>query len=210
MKVNMTMLSDDEDSIKSPVMVQETDTAEAVTDNADGDEDDDRYDEDEDESDSHSRLKTAFLVAAMLGGFAIFVWNMTGLVNNMRLDNQGAATSIVCDMENLSSFMDMSESGSCTVDPAVLESEESTDAARDGPSSVMAAEADDGQQTVSGDTDEELKKAIDKVMNDMALKERELEQAAEMLDASLSREEALQKLLEDNGIDYKSLLSGQN
>lgn len=208
MKVNMTMLSDDEDSIKGPVMVQETDTSDAVTDNADGDED--GYDEDEDESDSHSRLKTALLIAAMMGGFAIFVWNMTGLVNNMRLDNQGAATSIVYDVEDLSSFMDMSESGSCTVDPAVLESEESTDAARDGPSSVMAAEADDGQQTVSGGTDEELRKAADEAMNDKALKERELEQAAEMLDASLSREEALQKLLEDNGIDWKSLLSGQN
>lgn len=209
MKVNMTMLADDEEDVKQPVMGRETAENDGQYDDADTDEDEDEDEYDEDESDSHSKLKTALLVAAMVGGFALFVWNMTGLVNNMRLDNQGSATNIVYDMEDLSSFMDMSGSGSYTVDPATLESEVSTNSSRDGPSSVMAAETDDErQESVSGDaTYDELKKLADEAVNDKALTERELEQAAEMLDASLSREEALKQLLEEHGIDWRTALS---
>ena len=50
----------------------------------------------------------------MVGGFALFVWNMTGFVNNMRMDSQGSATSIIQEMESLDDFMD--RDGSAAVD----------------------------------------------------------------------------------------------
>lgn len=210
MKVNMSVLADDEGEARQPVVYPDTDEKDIPAEDTDTGEGEDE--EDDDESDSHSKLKTVLLVAAMVGGFALFVWNMTGLVNNMRLDNQGAATNIVYDIEDMSSMMDLSGSGSVPVDPAIQESEVSTDAARDGPASAMAAEQDEEQQDTDRDNadESELQELYDEMANSKALTERELEQAAEMLDASLTREEFLQKLLDEAGIDWRAAMQQQN
>lgn len=210
MKVNMSVLADDEGEARQPVVYPDTDEKDIPAEDTDTDEEEDE--EDDDESDSHSKLKTVLLVAAMVGGFALFVWNMTGLVNNMRLDNQGTATNIVYDIEDMSSMMDLSGSGSVPVDPAIQESEVSTDAARDGPASAMAAEQDEEQQDTGRDNadESELQELYDEMANSKALTERELEQAAEMLDASLTREEFLQKLLDEAGIDWRAAMQQQN
>lgn len=210
MKVNMSVLADDEGEARQPVVYPDTNEKDMPAEDTDTDEEEDE--EDDDESDSHSKLKTVLLVAAMVGGFALFVWNMTGLVNNMRLDNQGTATNIVYDIEDMSSMMDLSGSGSVPVDPAIQESEVSTDAARDGPASAMAAEQDEEQQDTGRDNadESELQELYDEMANSKALTERELEQAAEMLDASLTREEFLQKLLDEAGIDWRAAMQQQN
>lgn len=213
MKVNMSVLADDEGEARQPVVCPDTDEKDIPAEDTDTDEgEDEEDDDDDDESDSHSKLKTVLLVAAMVGGFALFVWNMTGLVNNMRLDNQGTATNIVYDIEDMSSMMDLSGSGSVPVDPAIQESEVSTDAARDGPASAMAAEQDEEQQDTGRDNadESELQELYDEMANSKALTERELEQAAEMLDASLTREEFLQKLLDEAGIDWRAAMQQQN
>lgn len=210
MKVNMSVLADDEGEARQPVVCPDTDEKDIPAEDTDMDEEEDE--EDDDESDSHSKLKTVLLIAAMVGGFALFVWNMTGLVNNMRLDNQGTATNIVYDIEDMSSMMDLSGSGSVPVDPAIQESEVSTDAARDGPASAMAAEQDEERQDTGRDNadESELQELYDEMANSKALTERELEQAAEMLDASLTREEFLQKLLDEAGIDWRAAMQQQN
>lgn len=205
MKVDMSRLMEEEDAAKKAPSMQEADDSgkEAQAEEVDTEEDS------EDESDSHSKLKTALLIAAMVGGFALFVWNMTGLVNNLRLDNQGSATNIVYDVEDLSSFMDMSGSGSVPVDESTMESEVSTDAARDGPS-ASALEPDNVQaDTDTGsESDSELAKERDEALNEKALTERELEQAAEMLDASLIREDKFKEYCESHGIDWHGILNG--
>lgn len=206
MKVDMSMLMEEEDAPKKASAVPEADSGEPQAEEEDIEEDE----AEEDESDSHSKLKTMLLIAAMVGGFALFVWNMTGLVNNLRLDNQGSATNIVYDVEDLSSFMDMSGSGSVPVDESTTESEVSTDAARDGPPAAAAAEPGDvhaGSDTVNK-SDSELAKERDEALNDKAFTERELEQAAEMLDASLMREDKFKEYCESNGIDWREILNG--
>ena len=205
MKVDMSMLMEEEDAPKKASGIPEADSGEPQAEEEDTEEDE----AEEDESDSHSKLKTMLLIAAMVGGFALFVWNMTGLVNNLRLDNQGSATNIVYDVEDLSSFMDMSGSGSVPVDESTTESEVSTDAARDGPPAATAAEPGDvhaGSDTVNRN-DSELAKERDEALNDKAFTERELEQAAEMLDASLMREDKFKEYCESNGIDWREILN---
>lgn len=207
MKVNMSMLAGEEDALKktSAVPKEDNNDKEAQA--------EEEYTEDdsteEDESDSHSKLKTVLLVAAMVGGFALFVWNMTGLVNNLRLDNQGSATNIVYDVGDLNNFMDVSGSGSVPVDESTTESEVSTDAARDGPSAAAAMEPENTgvDSDTTGTSDSDLTKERDEALNDKALTERELEQASEMLDASLMREDRFKEYCESHGINWQDILN---
>lgn len=151
-----------------------------------------------DESDSHSRLKTFLLLAAMIGGFGLFVWNMTGLVNSMRLDNQGMA-NIVYEMD-LDDFRDGNDNLRPAADENMLPEEggNSVDAARDGP---VEKPPDPGgtEQPGSGaqymDESEEvaaLRQQLADTENEMALLRQKQGVTEDMLDSSLAREAELQ------------------
>lgn len=197
MKVNMALLEGEEEvqvalsPVKEADPVIEVDVAEDEDEEDEEDEDDDEDDDEIDESDSHSKLKTFLLVAVMVGGFGLFVWNMTGLVNNMRLNNQGRAVNVVNSVENLGSFMNSGTgSGATAVDAEEKESEVSTDAARDGPSYDDSG----GSRIVidaSGDESEDmaaLRKELEDAVNEAALVKQELKVAEDMLDSALARE----------------------
>lgn len=178
MKVNMDLLSGTDEETKPAAAMPVEEPADADT-GVEEDADDGEEDEEIDESDSHSKLKTALLVAAMVGGFALFVWNMTGFVNNMRMDSQGSATSIIQEMESLDDFMDRDGSAAVDVNEAP-EREVPTDADRDGPA---ASEDDSGQETKTYENESE-------VLKENELLKRELANAEKMLDAALAREAA--------------------
>lgn len=149
-----------------------------------------------DESDKHSKLKTLILVAAMVGGFGLFVWNMTGLVNNMRLSTQGSATSIVYEMEDLQSFLNIGndeESGTVPVSD-LTEKNSSADAARDGPADSGGA----SETEVPADTDTAaLMQERDEAKNEAAFVRQQLKNAEDMLDSSLSREAELERQVKE-------------
>lgn len=185
MKVNMALISETDKGIK------DNDEAVEIEQNSSNDE------KEIDESDKHSKLKTVILIAAMACGFLLFVWNMIHLVNNMRLDNQGSATSIVYEAdERIGDFMGSDGSGS--IDVADVhdqpESEVSTDAARDGPGSEDERE----RPTYANESDEmaALRQERDDAKNNEELMRRQLKNAEDMLDSSLQREADLQKALE--------------
>ena len=207
MKVNMaSLVSEDNEELQdmAGATVKNINAASEIKeddideDNEADDEDDDE--DDIDESDKHSKLKTFILVAAMIGGFGLFVWNMTGLVNNMRLDSQRHAINVVYDMEDLGSFMNSSDgSGSTTVtDAEKMESEVSTDAARDGPASgnssgTMHIEPSAGESNDMA----ELRQEVQDALNEVAFVKQELKNAEDMLDSSLAREAELQNKLDE-------------
>ena len=133
--------------------------------------------------------------------------DMTGLVNNMRLDNQGSADRIVYEMEDLSGRMDEEPDEADEGEPSDSQgSEDDPGGARDGPEDASGdtageEQADDkpaAQEPVQYGSESE---AIQAMKNDIALKDRELEQAAEMLDAALKREAELKKKLAEHGIE---------
>lgn len=190
MKVNMNLLSGTDEETKPAAVppVEEPANTDTGMEEDTGDEEE-AGDEDEiDESDKHSKLKTALLVAAMVGGFALFVWNMTGLVNNMRMDSQGSATSIIQEMESLDDFMDSDGSAAVDVNDAP-EREVPTDADRDGPA---VNESDGGHETKTYENESDEMAALraerDQAVKDKELTERELANAEKMLDAALARE----------------------
>lgn len=147
-----------------------------------------------DESDKHSKIKTILLVAAMIGGFAIFVFNMTNLVNNMRLDNQGTPSVVYETDERLGSYT--GEEGSGAIDVSELSEEEAPedDSVRAGPG--------DTETPVYGSESEEmeaLRKERDDAKNSEELMRRQLKNAEDMLDSSLQREAELQNKLGGQG-----------
>lgn len=162
---------------------------------------------DPDESGERSKLKAFLLIAAMVGGFALFVWNMTGLVNNMRLDNQGSAGRIVYEMEDLNGRMDEEPDEADEGEPSESQdAEEDPGGARDGPEDASGDAAGEEQAEDKPAAQEPVQyksesEAIQAMKNDIALKDRELEQAAEMLDAALKREAELKKKLAEHGIE---------
>lgn len=199
MKVNASLLQDENEKAlqAEDIKIKVTHKEEPDTDDEAIDENDDR-DEDGDESKKHSKIKMLLLLAAMVGGFGLFVWNMTGLVNNMRLDNQGHAVNVVYEMEDLDDFM----GGSAVTDNHVdshedTESEVSTDAARDDPGDdanvpKVTISAADGTDDV-----EELRQIAKNALNEAALVRQELKNAEDMLDSSLAREADLQNRIEE-------------
>lgn len=149
-------------------------------------EEEDKEEEEEDEYDNfdkHPKMKAFLLVTAMVGGLGLFVWNMTGFVNSMRLDNQGSASSIVYEMKDLNSFMGGSEGSGASADTGVEATEEpeenkaSADTARDGP-------ADSGETEDDADT---WKKKAEDADNERALMEQKLKNAEDMLDSALQK-----------------------
>lgn len=203
MKVNMTLVSENDEDLQGIAGVSVKNINESLETNMDEEDVDENDEEDEDEideSDKHSKFKTFLMVALMVGGFGLFVWNMTGLVNNMRLDSQGHAVNVVYDMEDLGSFMDSSDgSGSTTViDAEKIESEVSTDAARDGPKSGNSSDTMYIEPSAGESNDmAELRKKVQDALNEAAFVKQELKNAEDMLDSSLAREAELQKKLNE-------------
>lgn len=190
MKVNMSLLSEMDNDLKDKNMpAMETGAEDADIEDGDEEDEGDEEDvgEDEDESDRHSKLKTFLFIAAMAGGFVLAVYNMTSLVNNMRLDNQGfARASYVYDI-SADSFQNGSEGTAAEPAGMQRESEVSTDAARDGPDTAPADEAEDAGS---------LEKKAQDALNEAALVKQELKNAEDMLDSSLQREAELQSQLD--------------
>lgn len=181
MKVNMSMIDDENLKAKAK---QITEPVEEVKEMEAGvlEEEDDEFDN----SDKHSKLKTVFLVGTMLVGLGLFVWNMTGLVNNMRLDNQGSASSIVYEMQELGNFLGGSEGSSATDAGDVTEGETSTEAIRDGPedsSEETKAYANESEEM------EALRQELKDAKNEAALVKQELKNAEDMLNSALTRED---------------------
>lgn len=199
----MTLVSENDEDLQGIAGVSAKNINESLETNMDEEDVDENDEEDEDEideSDKHSKFKTFLMVALMVGGFGLFVWNMTGLVNNMRLDSQGHAVNVVYDMEDLGSFMDSSDgSGSTTViDTEKIESEVSTDAARDGPKSGNSSDTMYIEPSAGESNDmAELRKKVQDALNEAAFVKQELKNAEDMLDSSLAREAELQKKLNE-------------
>ena len=183
MKVDMSRLNEISavtGETNAPDDIKETDAVLPV------DEEDDAYDN----SDRHSGLKAFLLMLAMLGGLALFVWNMTAIVNNMRLDNQGAASSIVYELKDLTGFGDGEEGSGAEEPKNVSGSAVSTDTPRDGPGETPGPAGDDEIAA--------LKQEADDAKNEAALVRQELKNAEDMLDSSLAREAELQKNATEN------------
>lgn len=188
MKVNMALISDDNKKQQEPeVDIRKHNVHEDTEDNPDADAEEDE-DDDIDESGSHSKLKTFLLIAAMIGGFGLFVWNMTGLVNNMRLDNQGYAVNVVREMENIDDYESMDDDGESSNADDQVESEVSTDAARDGPGEEDSEnpESSAGINNVQHTDESEELTAL---RNEVELLKQERKIVEDMLDSSLGREE---------------------
>ena len=191
MKVNMNLIPDTESTPGHPggagitppgPAAKEPDTADEI-----------------DESNKNSKIKTVLLLLMMIGGFALFVCNMTHLVNNMRLDNQGSATEIVYEMdERLEGHMGSDGSGSVPItDSLEEESGVSTDAARDGPE----APASDEGPSYANESEEmaALRQRTKEAENEAEFVKRQLKNAEEMLDYSLTENERLQNELSQKG-----------
>lgn len=135
-----------------------------------------------DESDRHSKIKTFLLVAAMIGGLGLFVWNMTGLVNNMRLDNQGYAVNVVHEDEEIRNFMGSSD-GSAAVGMTVGTGAAADAAdARDGPAQDGGGAGQAMYHSESGTVDT-LRQEVKEANNTIALLQQELRNADDMLGA---------------------------
>ena len=196
MKVNMALISGDDETLQNADIAVEEDVEDVIEEDAeDTDEDDD-----EDESDSHSKIKAVIIVAIMIGGFVLCAWNMTKLVNNMRLDNQGYPVNVVYEMEKVDDFMGNADgSGSAATAVSQNEDEMSTDEARDGPDAVL----DKSEENLSENDGDmaALKKEAEDARNEAALVKQELRNAEDMLDSSLKREQDLQNRLNAAGLE---------
>lgn len=189
MKVNMSLI---EPEAKAPAM-EETQSPKPTEQKTEPVQEE-KEEEVIDELDKHSKIKTFLLVAAMVGGFGLFVWNMTSLANNMRLDNQGSASAVYEMDDRLEGFMDDSDGSGAISSTEVQESEVSTDAARDGP--VSDESTVHAQTEEEPGEDKELDQLLKEAYDAKALIEQELKNAEDMLDSSLAREAALKSELD--------------
>lgn len=170
MKVNMSVLNDislvtpeEEPVLKQPVEQTETKDIKQV---------------ENDESvrpKKHSKLAPVLLVAGMLSGLGLFVWNMTGYVNNMRLDNQGTASNIVYEKQDLLNSVGNSEGSGAE------ENKASADTFSDRPSSEEKY-----SNSENNDVDS-LRKELEDAKNEAALTKQELKNAEDMLDTALKK-----------------------
>ena len=180
MKVDMSKLVEESEDVAPKVKKAPKKKAKQVApEPVEEDEEEDEYDN----SDKHPKMKAFLLVTAMVGGLGLFVWNMTGFANSMRLDNQGSASSIVYEMKDLNNFMGGSEGSGASADTGTKTTEESegnkasADTARDGP-------ADGGETEDDADT---WKKKAEDADNERALMEQKLKNAEDMLDSALQK-----------------------
>lgn len=166
----------------------------------------------------HSGIKTFFLVIIMIGGFILFAWNMINYVNNMRLDGQGRAISIVSEMDKANSidnFMDQSNTDTSLTQSSTDNMESSTDN-MEGSANLMSNSVEDNTgislNGFEADTDivqddgadlpddaASLKQIAIDAENETALVRQELKNAEDMLNASLQREAELKNQLEAFG-----------
>lgn len=196
MKVNMALISDkpEEEIVNKKGPPEKKRKEKKVAEKPVEEPKEEEEDEVLDESDKHSKIKTVLLVAAMIGGFAIFVWNMTNLVNNMRLDNQGSPSVVYETDERLDSYT--GEDGSGAVDVSELSEEEAPedDAVRAGPGDTEApVYANESEEMAA------LRQERDEARNNEELMRRQLKNAEDMLDSSLQREAELQNKLGGQG-----------
>lgn len=194
MKVNMSIINDVAPVVIKPETTEvEIKEIEVETQAVDVEED---VEEDEfDNSDKHSKLKTFLLVAAMVGGLGLFVWNMTGLVNNMRLDNQGSASSIVYERQDLKNAVGGSEGSEINTD-ATSEGAISTDAARDGPSS------EDDSSKNSNVTNSKTNPVNEN--KDTATLQKELDEANNKIELLKQENKVAKEMLESSGVEQTS------
>lgn len=204
MKVNMTLISDTDERLKTADIKSVKEISDKkVPVNEDNDENDN-----EDESNRHSRIKSVLLILVMFFGFILFVVNMIGYVNNKRLDNQGQATNVIREMEDIDSFMNGDDgSGSTSIDNIDhTKVEKPTTAVWNNPASDMEDHnAGNPTDTTYANESEEmaaLRQETQNALNEAALVRQELKNAEDMLDSSLLREEELQNRLDE--------LSGNN
>lgn len=180
MKVNMSLLGDGD----APLV--ETGSEESPNDGAN--------------KDRRSGIKIFMAAGAIVTGLGLFVWSMTSFVNNMRLNDQGHASSVVYDMQNLASF-----SGDGLEGSAATSMDEEEPPAGDGENPSGSEEAqeeetgsDISQADYTNDSEEvaALRQEAKAARDEAALAKQELKNAEDMLDASLTREEELKRQLD--------------
>lgn len=113
------------------------------------------------------------------GGFCLFTWNMVQMVNNMRLDNQGAPTSAVYAPED-------------ELDHYLTEQEETPKETKE-PEELPAAEEEEPVYRNESEAVKALRKERDEALNEVEFMKRQLKIMEDMLDSSLSREEELKR-----------------
>lgn len=194
MRVNVALLTEEEPKdVEIPKKQAKTQKPEVLT--------EDDEDNEIDESNSHSKIKTFLLVAAMVGGFGLFVWNMTSLVNNMRLSGQGQAVSAAYDI----SLEDFTDDDFGYLDDAAEMSDTHDDAAdaagRDSPGDRAAPEQ---ENDLSGETEEtahmeDVAQEADTDNSEWKEKARAAEEKAMMTELELKHaEDMLDSVLTEN------------
>lgn len=128
-----------------------------------------------------AKWKTALLVAALVLGFALVVWNLFGLVNNMRMEGTKPPTQT-------ETSADVPETG-LSSETVSKETEESG-----------AAAPDSDEISKLRDENTALKEAVAQAQNDKEMAEQELRNAKALLEASTAREAELRTKLESSGV----------
>ncbi len=132
-------------------------------------------DNDDEEGQQPGKGRKFTMTAGLIIGLGLCIWGMTGVVNNMRLNNQGRADAVY-EAENLEDFMDGTEDNEAIDVYAHTENGADADAVRSSP--------------------DDLKKEAEDAKNEAALVRQELKNAEDMLESSLLREEELQNQLD--------------
>lgn len=147
-----------------------------------------------------SRLKKVFLILIILFGFLLFVWNMKGMVEQMRLEKLDHAPAKSYD-SSYREALDADEEEFEDVNnkrKAEKEQEESKkDSSKESTEEVPKETTDGSADTVQSlkDENQRLTEELSKAKSEALTKEQELNNAKSLLDASTAREEQLRNEL---------------
>ena len=126
------------------------------------------------------RILTAVLILVMLVGIGVFAMGLMSFLENRRMEEQGAPEPVYESEETLDTYLQEDGTETQISNTPIEDSEEA--GSEEGTEDV----SEEGTEDVSGEDAE----------NEAAYLEQQLQNAEDMLDASLAREEALQQQLQ--------------
>ena len=126
------------------------------------------------------RILTAVLILVMLVGIGVFTMGLMSFLENRRMEEQGAPEPVYESEETLDTYLQEDGTETQISNTPIEDSEEA--GSEEGTEDV----SEEGTEDVSGEDAE----------NEAAYLEQQLQNAEDMLDASLAREEALQQQLQ--------------
>ena len=121
------------------------------------------------------RILTAVLILVMLVGIGVFAMGLMSFLENRRMEEQGAPEPVYESEETLDTYMQ-------------------EDGAETQISNTPIEGSEEGTEDVSEEGTEDVSE--EDMENEAAYLEQQLQNAEDMLDASLAREEALQQQLQ--------------